>query len=395
MAIARALRLAVLALAAALPALAQHGPAEEKESGFFGVGITTVGRLVLINSVYPGTPAEKLARPGDLILTLDGQPVGSTERMIEHVKKKRPGEEVKLFVLRGDQELLLVARLARRPADAGTLSVELPRAQADLAEFLQTSPDTRAIARRGVAHLRSGDHEKARVHLAATIALLRADLQAGADGTGWTRFPPIVGGREAPRSSVAMQRELENAGWLLKLARSGAAIPENLGLPKGADLELARRVESLVARLADPAYRSREEAMRKLARLGPAARTALRAVRDSDNLEQRWRARHLLETMERALAESADEWQPAVWEVTGPGAGGALALKRLAGPALVAGADYAAAVLESGDQARGRRVALEATGEAEARQAGTPALPRGTRLVWLVRSGPGGPPARQ
>jgi serine protease Do len=52
---------------------------------------------------------------GDIIIAVDGEPIDSTERVVQLVSGKRPGETVKLKVLRDSKEVDLSAELIDRP----------------------------------------------------------------------------------------------------------------------------------------------------------------------------------------------------------------------------------------------------------------------------------------
>jgi peroxiredoxin len=71
---------------------------------------------VLVRDVFPGSPAQLAGlQNGDIILQLDGSPVGRPQQVIAEVLEHRAGERLGLVVMRqGDQRLLNVL-LGRRP----------------------------------------------------------------------------------------------------------------------------------------------------------------------------------------------------------------------------------------------------------------------------------------
>ena len=83
---------------------------------FLGVRYQTVKDGARIAEVEPGTPAQAAGlRPGDVILTVDGAPVGEghpdlTARVLEY----EPGDEIELRVRRGAGELEIEVTLGAR-----------------------------------------------------------------------------------------------------------------------------------------------------------------------------------------------------------------------------------------------------------------------------------------
>jgi S1-C subfamily serine protease len=94
------------------------------ERAYLGVTTATVDptlnlrvdRGAYVQDLVPGAPAEEGGlRPGDIIVKADGKPVESTEDIGELVDSRKPGDSVKVEVVRqGDRETLDV-ELGRRP----------------------------------------------------------------------------------------------------------------------------------------------------------------------------------------------------------------------------------------------------------------------------------------
>jgi membrane-associated protease RseP (regulator of RpoE activity) len=71
---------------------------------------------VLVSMVMKGSPAEQAGlRSGDVIVELDGTKLAGAEHLREIVSKTRPDTEVRLHVLRGEEQLDLTARLGSKP----------------------------------------------------------------------------------------------------------------------------------------------------------------------------------------------------------------------------------------------------------------------------------------
>ncbi|MBL8213967.1 MAG: Do family serine endopeptidase [Bryobacterales bacterium] len=86
-------------------------------------------RGVLINSVTPGSPAEKAGiRRGDVILSLNGQPVTDTNSLRNRIAAAGPNADVKLGILREGREQEVTARLAESQASADAAGQDTPGA---------------------------------------------------------------------------------------------------------------------------------------------------------------------------------------------------------------------------------------------------------------------------
>ena len=85
----------------ALPALA----IERRGTAFLGVKAMANVTICRIDEVPPGTPAARAdLRAGDVVIGLDGYPVGSFLEMVKLIGTKQPGDVIKLDVLRGADE---------------------------------------------------------------------------------------------------------------------------------------------------------------------------------------------------------------------------------------------------------------------------------------------------
>lgn len=96
------------------------------------VGLEAAGYEVEVNdvpvvfSVLPEGPAGDVLESGDVILSAQGEPVGSAERLIEQLQDVEPGEEIELRIRRGGEELTVTVTAGPvpgldRPAGLGIL----------------------------------------------------------------------------------------------------------------------------------------------------------------------------------------------------------------------------------------------------------------------------------
>jgi serine protease Do len=93
-------------------------PPARNDSGFLGVALETAEGAVRITSVEPKSPAEKAGiKTGDLVTTIAGKVIQTSESMIENVQRYKAGDEVILKIKRGMEELDFKCVLARRPLD--------------------------------------------------------------------------------------------------------------------------------------------------------------------------------------------------------------------------------------------------------------------------------------
>ena len=93
------------------------------ERAYLGVSTATVlpennlrvDRGAFVDGVEPGGPAEKDLQPGDIIVKIDGRAIDSAEDVGAAIDPKKPGDRVKIEVVRqGDRETLDV-ELGKRP----------------------------------------------------------------------------------------------------------------------------------------------------------------------------------------------------------------------------------------------------------------------------------------
>lgn len=112
----------------------------------FGVS-TTEGALVA--QVIEDTPAAKSGlRRGDVVIGVDDDPIGSGNDLVVAVANRRPGERVKLQVLRGSKEQEIRIQLAERPTEdgAGPGTEPEPELLSELGVGLNPLPSAMALA---------------------------------------------------------------------------------------------------------------------------------------------------------------------------------------------------------------------------------------------------------
>src|SRR5947208_12847196 len=93
--------------------------ATEQDAGV--VGLKQITGVVVSGYTSDDSPAKQAGiRPGDVIVSLRGEPVESTPQLQERVGFEQPGETVEVTLVRpGGEKKTVLVRLARAPSDAG------------------------------------------------------------------------------------------------------------------------------------------------------------------------------------------------------------------------------------------------------------------------------------
>jgi len=73
---------------------------------------------VLVEEVSEDSPARSTLRAGDVLTSVDGQPVTSRSQLVEMISSRRPGDEVTIGYTRGGREATARLRTTASPEDA-------------------------------------------------------------------------------------------------------------------------------------------------------------------------------------------------------------------------------------------------------------------------------------
>ena len=82
------------------------------------------GEGVLVSDIVSGSPAEQVGiKSGDVIVKVNGEPVGSTDELISAISTKPVGSEVTLDIIRDKEPLQMKATLMEKPGEEPLSSV--------------------------------------------------------------------------------------------------------------------------------------------------------------------------------------------------------------------------------------------------------------------------------
>ncbi|HEX4197609.1 MAG TPA: Do family serine endopeptidase [Caulobacteraceae bacterium] len=173
---------------------------------------------VLITDVWPGGPADEAGlKPGDLILTLDGEPVNDEASLNYHVLTRNSGDAVTVQYRRGKGEpqsaRLRMAPIPASPArDERTLTGRNPLGGATVANLSPAVADEMGLDPFAAGH--GVLITKVEAGYAASVGLRPGDLIVQVNG----HSPTSVAGLQALLDAPA------GSGWTLVIQRGGQTI---------------------------------------------------------------------------------------------------------------------------------------------------------------------------
>jgi len=109
--------------------------------GVYTSDVSAEGRGVRVTGIVDNTAAkESGVQPGDVILSLDGQPVNSHEELLRERNKHHPGDAFRLGILRDGSEMSVNARFKACPNTANGLT--------PVKELVEVTPEEKPAAQR-------------------------------------------------------------------------------------------------------------------------------------------------------------------------------------------------------------------------------------------------------
>ncbi|MGE8359771.1 Do family serine endopeptidase AlgW [Pseudomonas sp.] len=71
---------------------------------------------IVVAGIYRDGPAQKAGlQPGDLILNIDGEPAGDGRRSMNQVARAKPGDKIRIEIMRNGKPMMLTAEIGIRP----------------------------------------------------------------------------------------------------------------------------------------------------------------------------------------------------------------------------------------------------------------------------------------
>jgi Lon-like protease len=84
-----------------------------------GFPVNITGQGARVESILDGMPAQGVLQVGDIIVGVDGQPVTTTDSLIQAITRHAVGDRINLEVHRGDDDVMLSLVTAESPSEAG------------------------------------------------------------------------------------------------------------------------------------------------------------------------------------------------------------------------------------------------------------------------------------
>jgi len=93
-------------------------PSEKRPAAYLGMAVEARDDRVFVREVAGGSPAARAGlEPGMQVLEIGGSKIGSTRDYLRIIKKARIAQDLKIKVLAGGKERVLIAQIAELPAD--------------------------------------------------------------------------------------------------------------------------------------------------------------------------------------------------------------------------------------------------------------------------------------
>jgi PDZ domain-containing protein len=84
-----------------------------------GYAVDLTGQGAEVESILPGMPADGVLQVGDIIVAVDGQPIDTTNALIESVRRHQVGDQVALRIRRDGQDQDIVIGTKNSPTEPG------------------------------------------------------------------------------------------------------------------------------------------------------------------------------------------------------------------------------------------------------------------------------------
>lgn len=108
--------------------------------------ISEIGGIYVASVAEGGAASEAGLRKGDVIISVDGVAVNDSATFLEQIGKRRPGDEIKLGIRRGEREMTATATLQNKAGETSLLSPESVDVEAALGGVFETISEKSAKA---------------------------------------------------------------------------------------------------------------------------------------------------------------------------------------------------------------------------------------------------------
>ena len=195
--------------------------------GYIGIGLNPVDagtaeafgldrpKGVLISNVLPNTPAAKAnLKEGDIVLSVDGQPVNRPNHLQSLVARKHPGDIVTLAIRRNTEDLTIRVTLGERLPDDLASADDAPSQEQEDASVSEIGLTVHDITAKMIAEYGIAEN---------TTGVVVTDVSREARNAGFSEGDIIYGVRQSPfQQDIKTVHDFETAVSKLKKGKNAA-----------------------------------------------------------------------------------------------------------------------------------------------------------------------------
>ncbi|MDE2798208.1 MAG: Do family serine endopeptidase [Gemmatimonadota bacterium] len=204
--------------------IVEHGKVKR---GYIGIGLDPVDagkaeafgldrpKGVLISRVYPNTPAAKAnLKEGDIVLSVDGQPVNRPNHLQSLVARKHPGDTVTLAVRRNTKDLTIRVTLGERLPEEIASADDAPEKEKENASVSEIGLTVHDITAKMIEEYTLPEN---------TTGVVVTNVSREARNAGFSEGDIIYGVRQSPfQQDIKTVHDFETAVSKLKKGKNAA-----------------------------------------------------------------------------------------------------------------------------------------------------------------------------
>ncbi len=204
--------------------IVEHGKVKR---GYIGIGLDPVDagkaeafgldrpKGVLISRVYPNTPAAKAnLKEGDIVLSVDGQPVNRPNHLQSLVARKHPGDTVTLAVRRNTKDLTIRVTLGERLPEEIATADDAPEKEKENASVSEIGLTVHDITAKMIEEYTLPEN---------TTGVVVTNVSREARNAGFSEGDIIYGVRQSPfQQDIKTVHDFETAVSKLKKGKNAA-----------------------------------------------------------------------------------------------------------------------------------------------------------------------------